>query len=593
MKLLANRKIPINQIMNSSVSELKSLMSEPVSSLAALEALNGHEHGLGEFFIGVVSNKLHFKSYTPRPKSGSVAQTAKLSKQGNSSPVTMAHPTTTLKPKVSCPCFDSSDHNILLLVTAKVQIVTPSGQGIYVRALIDPCSQVSLSSKALAQALNLPLKKPLSMPELLKAPLQKTTQLVRPSITKDNSTMASKSALGCRLSGSSYVLKQRPHLKYTDVFLILLHINIKCVDFNAICINVDSDQDLKKNKNFLTSKKERIKKNKLERIKKEMLESKAEENQAVKLKTFTEIRKLLLTMFFRTLKQSYNSSILSLCLQGLLKLSSNLNLDVYQNIISKIIKLLDSGELSIEDELNCIQTAFFILKENASTFSIKPVRFCDHLYKNLLKIHVGQSDLISSMILKVLHLFSTCTNHNLRENSTMAFFKRISIMSLNLQHNSILGIFSIIQIIMRKSKISTNLFDTESNVGDESTLPESDSLNYCNAISTSLFEVVAWQKHYHEIVKMTSKNIGWDRLRINEFHLATEVLNLCPEKLHQEYSPTLGLFNPNVLMRKRNCTILKEGFLFTDIFNKTVANTGIENVIYNSYLDVFRDIAII
>ncbi|XP_014210707.1 nucleolar complex protein 3 homolog, partial [Copidosoma floridanum] len=61
----------------------------------------------------------------------------------------------------------------------------------------------------------------------------------------------------------NYLLKQRPHLKYTDVFLILLHINIKCVDFNAICINVDSDQDLKKNKNFLTSKKERIKKNKL------------------------------------------------------------------------------------------------------------------------------------------------------------------------------------------------------------------------------------------------------------------------------------------------------------------------------------------
>lgn len=67
------------------------------------------------------------------------------------------------------------------------------------------------------------------------------------------------------------------------------------------------------------SKRERKKNKKLEQVENELLETKAEENKQAKEKTLTEIMHIVFTIYFRILKQTPNSRILSACLEGLAK----------------------------------------------------------------------------------------------------------------------------------------------------------------------------------------------------------------------------------------------------------------------------------
>ena len=67
------------------------------------------------------------------------------------------------------------------------------------------------------------------------------------------------------------------------------------------------------------SKRERKRKKKLAEVEKEMIETKAEENKQTKNTKLTDTSKLVFTIYFRILKQSPNSRLLSATLEGLAK----------------------------------------------------------------------------------------------------------------------------------------------------------------------------------------------------------------------------------------------------------------------------------
>lgn len=93
-------------------------------------------------------------------------------------------------------------------------------------------------------------------------------------------------------------------------------------------INLDKEKEDEVRQKTLMSHKQRIlalsrrekKKNKkLEQVEKEFLETKAEENKGTRHKILTEITSIVFTIYFRILKQTLNSKIVSTCLEGLAK----------------------------------------------------------------------------------------------------------------------------------------------------------------------------------------------------------------------------------------------------------------------------------
>lgn len=348
-------------------------------------------------------------------------------------------------------------------------------------------------------------------------------------------------------------IKPRGHTVHHEVISVLLGLRIKDINLDK-----EKEEELKKQKlmshkqRILSlSKRERKKSKKLEQVEQELLETKAEENKKTVEKVFTDITSLVFTIYFRILKEAPSSKILSACLEGLAKFAHCINLEFYQDIVNVLSALLDEGNLALRERLNCIQTVFIILSGQGSALNIDPHRFYSHLYKNLLSINAGKTCTEIDVALKVLVIALVHRQKNISQNRLTAFVKRIATMALGLQHNGALGVLGVIKMIMQLGKAAYILLDTDSGCGDGLYLPELDDPEYCNAKSTSLWEIVALQRHYHNTVHQVAKNIAWEVPASGEGSLSPDIAKLNPEELCKEYDPSTVAFKPAVAVPKK------------------------------------------
>ncbi|XP_060825409.1 nucleolar complex protein 3 homolog isoform X2 [Bombus pascuorum] len=347
-------------------------------------------------------------------------------------------------------------------------------------------------------------------------------------------------------------IKLKAHSVHSEVLSVLLSLRIKDV-------NLDKEKEEETKQKKLTSHKQRIlalskrerKKNKkLEEVEKELLETKAEENKQTKQKLLTEITSVVFTIYFRILKQAPNSKILSICLEGLAKFAQCINLDFYQDLVTAIDKLMEEGNLNLKDQLHCIQCVFTILSGQGSAVNLDPYRFYAHLYKNLLNIHCGKTHIEMEVLIKILLQALIHRRKRITQRRFVAFIKRIAILALQLQHNSILGILGIIKQSMQLGKMLDILLDTDSTTGDGFYQAELEEPEYCNAHCSALWELTALQRHYHSIVQKMAKNIAWNVPPTGEGSLSPEIAKLSPEELYTEFDPTGVVFKPAVPVPK-------------------------------------------
>ncbi|XP_026462817.1 nucleolar complex protein 3 homolog [Ctenocephalides felis] len=141
-----------------------------------------------------------------------------------------------------------------------------------------------------------------------------------------------------------------------------------------------------------------------------MLETKAEENKQAKQKQMTEITKVLFTIYFRILKRAPNSKVLSVALEGLSKFSHVINLELYSDLVDVLNSLMQPGDddddekrvLNHRDQLMCVQTVFSVLSGQGECLNIDPLRFYTHLYRNLMHINAGRTNIDLETAVKTL-----------------------------------------------------------------------------------------------------------------------------------------------------------------------------------------------
>lgn len=161
--------------------------------------------------------------------------------------------------------------------------------------------------------------------QLLVTFLDNSNEIVRKKI---NETFSRLFRTDKRLDLTRHVVRNINHLVKKKANFVHVEV-ISCLTFLQIKnINVDADKEaelkqkkLEQHKSRLISmsKRERKRKKKLADLEKEMMETKAEENKQTKNTKLTDVSKLVFTIYFRILKQSPNSRLLSSTLEGLAK----------------------------------------------------------------------------------------------------------------------------------------------------------------------------------------------------------------------------------------------------------------------------------
>lgn len=120
-------------------------------------------------------------------------------------------------------------------------------------------------------------------------------------------------------------------------------------------------------------------------------------------------------------------------------------------------------------------------------------RFYVHLYKNLLNIHCGKTQAEIEIILRTLIQVIINRRKRISSKRLVAFVKRMINLTLQLQHNGVLGLLSIVKQIMQLGKAVDVLLDTDYTSGDGFYQPEIEDPEYCNAHCSALWELVVLQ----------------------------------------------------------------------------------------------------
>lgn len=179
------------------------------------------------------------------------------------------------------------------------------------------------------------------------------------------------------------------------------------------------------------------------------------------------------------------------------------------DLIEVLNKILETHEdLGYREQLHCIQTIFVILSGQGEVLNIDPMRFYQHLYRNMLAVNGGCNHQDFLIILRTLNEVLVKRKHNISQPRLMAFIKRLLTVSLQLLHNGTLACLGTVKTTFQLSSVLDILLDTDCSLGCGRYDPELNDPEYCNAASTALYELTLLQRHYHPTVRQFSSHIS-------------------------------------------------------------------------------------
>ncbi|KAH8344358.1 hypothetical protein KR084_010176, partial [Drosophila pseudotakahashii] len=360
----------------------------------------------------------------------------------------------------------------------------------------------------------------------------------------------------------NHLIKTKQNNVHVECITCLMGLKIKNVNLDAEKENDLKQKKLESHRQRLLSlsKKERKRRKKLTEVNRELEETRAEENKQDKHQKLTEIIKMVFTIYFRVLKNDPTSRVLSAILEGLAEFAHVINLEFFSDLIDVLNRILeDQDELGYRERLHCVQTIFVILSGQGEVLNIDPIRFYQHFYRNMLAVQAGKNHDDFTIILRTLDEVLVKRRRNMSQQRLMAFVKRLLTGSLHLLHNGTLATLGTIKQTFQLTSVLDNLLDTDTSIGSGRYDPELDDPEYCNAASTSLYELALLSRHYHPTVRRMANHIAHGVPASGEGALPTDIGKLTSHELFTQYDSTQMAFNPTIPLPKAGQPKLKKG----------------------------------
>ncbi|XP_070288777.1 nucleolar complex protein 3 homolog isoform X2 [Myotis yumanensis] len=337
-----------------------------------------------------------------------------------------------------------------------------------------------------------------------------------------------------------------------------------CLRIKEVEVKKDTE-DINKPKKFMTFKEKRKNLSRMQRkwkkaeekLERELREAEASESTEKKLKLNTEEGPEV---------PSPASSSRRSC-QVRAVFAHLINVEFFDDLLVVLHSLIESGDLSYQESLHCVQTAFHILSGQGDVLNIDPMKFYTHLYKTLFKLHAGATNEGVEIVLQCLDVMLTKRRKQVSQQRALAFIKRLCTLGLHVLPNSSIGILATNRILMHTFPKTDLLLDNESQ-GSGVFLPELDEPEYCNAQNTALWELHALRRHFHPIVRRLAAHLIAGAPLEGSEALKPELSRRSAIELFEAYSMAAMTFNPPVetSSSKRKDKVLQgDSFLNEDL----------------------------
>ncbi|EDL41810.1 nucleolar complex associated 3 homolog (S. cerevisiae) [Mus musculus] len=325
-----------------------------------------------------------------------------------------------------------------------------------------------------------------------------------------------------------------------------------CLRIKEVEVKKDTE-DINKPKRFMTFKEKRKTLSRMQRkwkkaeekLERELREAEASESTEKKLKLHTETLNIVFVTYFRILKKAQKSPLLPAVLEGLAKFAHLINVEFFDDLLVVLHTLIESGELSYQESLHCVQTAFHILSGQGDVLNIDPMKFYTHLYKTLFTLHAGATNDGIEIVLHCLDVMLSKRRKQVSHQRALAFIKRLCTLALQVLPNSSIGLLATTRILMHTFPRTDLLLDNESQ-GSGVFLPELEEPEYCNAQNTALWELHTLRRHYHPIVRRFAAHLLAGAPSEGSEALKPELSRRSAVELFETYSMAAMTFNPPV-----------------------------------------------
>ncbi|XP_044096072.1 nucleolar complex protein 3 homolog isoform X2 [Neovison vison] len=327
-----------------------------------------------------------------------------------------------------------------------------------------------------------------------------------------------------------------------------------CLRIKEIEVKKDTE-DINKPKKFMTFKEKRKTLSRMQRkwkkaeekLERELLEAEASESTEKKLKVHTETLNIVFVTYFRILKKAQRSPLLPAVLEGLAKFAHLINVEFFDDLLVVLHNLIESGDLSYQESLHCVQTAFHILSGQGAT-------------------NEGVE-----ILLQCLDVMLTKRRKQVSQQRALAFIKRLCTLALHVLPNSSIGILATNRILMHTFPKTDLLLDNESQ-GSGVFLPELDEPEYCNAQNTALWELHALRRHYHPTVQSFAAHLIAGAPSEGSQALKPELSRRSAAELFQTYSMGAMTFNPPVQSSssKKKSEVLQGDLFLNEDLNQLI-----------------------
>ncbi|XP_014832577.1 PREDICTED: nucleolar complex protein 3 homolog isoform X5 [Poecilia mexicana] len=334
----------------------------------------------------------------------------------------------------------------------------------------------------------------------------------------------------------------RPEMLQTLLSLRIKEVEMK-KDLEATVPKAKFMTNKEKKKNL--SRMQRKWKKAEEKLEKELLEAEASESKEKKTKLHTETLNIIFLIYFRILKKAQRSVLLPAVLEGLANFAHLINLEFFDDLLNVLQNLIQSGNLTNRESLHCIQTVFTILSGQGDALNIDPLNFYSQLYKILLWLHAGAPNDDIIIVLRCLDAMLTRRRKQVTLQRAMAFFKRLSVLSLHVLPNASVGILAANRATMHSFPKCDFLLDNEIQ-GSGFYLMELDEPEHCSAQNTALWELHTLQRHFHPVVRRFAGHLSHGAPSDGSAALSMELSRRSPLELFEDYSVKNMTFNPPV-----------------------------------------------
>ncbi|XP_028738745.1 nucleolar complex protein 3 homolog [Peromyscus leucopus] len=347
-----------------------------------------------------------------------------------------------------------------------------------------------------------------------------------------------------------------------------------CLRIKEVEVKKDTE-DINKPKKFMTFKEKRKTLSRMQRkwkkaeekLERELREAEASESTERKLKLHTETLNIVFVTYFRILKKAQRSPLLPAVLEGLAKFAHLINVEFFDDLLVVLHTLIESGDLSYQESLHCVQTAFHILSGQGDVLNIDPMKFYTHLYKTLFKLHAGATNDGIEIVLHCLDVMLSKRRKQVSHQRALAFIKRLCTLALQVLPNSSIGLLATTRILMHTFPRTDLLLDNESQ-GSGVFLPELEEPEYCNAQNTALWELHTLRRHYHPVVKRFATHLLAGAPSEGSEALKPELSRRSAVELFETYSMAAMTFNPPVEpsnSKKKDKFLQGDSFLNEDL----------------------------